>query len=113
MKMTPKQRAGWQRIAKLLEELAEPTPSELLFEELRRYAFARLANELDRRLSMKKAEHWVRAYLRPGKKRVSCYGLKHTLDHWYRAQPVLLAGWACVMVVHAAVDQGKVFSVSR
>ena len=39
MKLTPEQRAGWQRIAKLLEELAEPTPSELLFDELRRFAF--------------------------------------------------------------------------
>jgi len=99
MKMTPKQRAGWQRIAKLLEELAEPTPSELLFEELRRYAFARLANELDRRLSMKRAEHWVRAYLRPGKNRVSCYGLKHTLDHWYQAR-----GSACYLTEHDFID---------
>ena len=56
MKLTPEQREGWQRIAKLLEELAEPTPSELLYEEVRRYAFARLANELDRRLSRRKAE---------------------------------------------------------
>jgi len=92
MKMTPKQRAGWQRIAKLLEELAEPTPSELLFEELRRYAFARLANELDRRLSFRKAERWVRDYIRPGRKRVWCYGLKHTLDHWYQVR-----GSACYL----------------
>jgi hypothetical protein len=92
MKLTPKQRAGWQRIAKLLEELAEPTPSELLFKELRRFTFARLANELDRRLSLRKAERWVRQYIRPGKTRVSCYGLKHTLDHWYQAR-----GSACYL----------------
>ena len=84
MKLTPEQRAGWQRIAKLLEELAEPTPSELLFDELRRFAFAQLANELDRRLSLRKAERWVRANIRPGKKRRSVYSLKHDVDQWYQ-----------------------------
>ena len=99
MKMTPEQRAGWQRIAKLLEELAEPTPSELLFEELRRYAFARLANELDRRLSLRKAERWVRDYIQPGKTRRSVYGLKHTLDHWYQAR-----GSACYLTERDFTD---------
>ena len=99
MKMTPEQRAGWQRIAKLLEELAQPTPSELLIEELRRYVAARLANEMDRRLSMKKAERWVRAFIRPGKKRVWCYGLKHTLDHWYQGR-----GSACYLRERDFID---------
>ena len=99
MKLTPEQRAGWQRIAKLLEELAEPTPSELLYEELRRYALARLANELDRRLSLRKAEHWVRAYIRPGRKYVWCYGLKHTLDHFYQAR-----GSACYLTERDFTD---------
>jgi hypothetical protein len=99
MRLTPEERAGWRRIAKLLEELAEPTPSELLFEELRRFAFARLANELDRRLLLKKAEQWVREYIRPGKKRASCYCLKHTLDHWYQAR-----GSACYLTERDFTD---------
>ena len=84
IKLTPEQRAGWQRIAKLLEELAEPTPSELLFEELRRFTFARLANELDRRVSLRRAERWVRANIRRGKNRESVYCLKHVCDHAYQ-----------------------------
>jgi hypothetical protein len=84
MKLTPEQRAGWHRILKLLEELAEPSPSELLAEELRRWAFAALANALDRQLSLRKAERWVRANLRPGKTRRSVYGLKHVCDHAYQ-----------------------------
>jgi len=92
MKLTDEQRQCLNRIANLLEELAEPTPSELLFDQLRRYAFARLANELDRRLSLRKAERWVRAYVRPGRTRRSVYGLKHDCDHWYQRH-----GTACYL----------------
>jgi hypothetical protein len=99
MKLTRKQHAGWQRIVKLLEELADPTPSELLFDQLRRFAFARLANELDRRLSLRKAERWVCQHVRPGKKRRSVYGLKHVCDHWYQAR-----GSACYLTERDFTD---------
>jgi hypothetical protein len=59
----------------------------------------RLANELDRRLSLRKAEQWVRAFIRPGRKRVWCYGLKHTLDHWYQAR-----GSACYLTERDFTD---------
>jgi len=84
MKLTPEQIAGWQRIFALLEELAEPLPSERLADELRRWAFAVLANTLDRQLSLRKAERWVRANLRPGKIRRSVGSLKHDCDHAYQ-----------------------------
>jgi hypothetical protein len=62
--------------------LEEPEP--ITYEQSRQLLFNMLANALDRQLSLRKAERWVRATLRPGKKRVSCYCLKHTLDHWYQ-----------------------------
>jgi hypothetical protein len=64
----------------------EPEPDPITYDEFRRMFCNMLANALDRQLSLRKAERWVRENLRPGKNRVSCYGLKHTLDHWYQAR---------------------------
>ena len=84
MKLTPEQITGWQRIFALLEELAEPLPSERLADELRRWAFTVLANVFDRELSLRKAERWVRANLRPGRIRRSVGSLKHDCDHAFQ-----------------------------
>ena len=62
----------------------EPEPELITYEQLRRLLLSMLANALDRQLSLRRAERWVRATLRPGRTRVSCYCLKHTLDHWYQ-----------------------------
>jgi hypothetical protein len=70
-----------------------PPADELLtYEQARVLLLAVVANGLDRQRSLRKAERWVRANLRPGKKRISCYALKHTLDHWYQRR-----GSACYL----------------
>jgi hypothetical protein len=71
----------------------EPVPEPITYEEFRRMFCNMLANALDRQLSLRKAARWVREYIRPGKKRISCYALKHTLDHWYQRH-----GSACYLV---------------
>ena len=77
----------------------EPPPDPITYEEFRSMFCNMLANALDRRLSIRKAERWVRDYIRPGKNRVSCYGLKHTLDHWYQAR-----GSACYLRERDFID---------
>jgi hypothetical protein len=62
----------------------EPPQKQITYEEFRHAFGNMLANALDRQLSLRKAERWVRTNLRPGKTRRSVYGLKHTLDHWYQ-----------------------------
>jgi len=79
-------------VNKYFEE-PEPKPEPITYEQFRRLFFAMLANALDRQLSLRKAERWVRANLRQGKTRRSVYGLKHTLDHWYQRH-----GSACYLV---------------
>ena len=71
----------------------EPVPEPITCEQFRCLFCHMLANALDRQLSLRKAAEWVRANIRPGKKRISCYALKHTLDHWYQRH-----GSACYLV---------------
>jgi hypothetical protein len=60
-------------------------PSDLLtYPQLRHLFFNMLALALDRQLSLRKAARWVRANVWPGKRRVSCYSMKHTCDQWYQ-----------------------------
>jgi hypothetical protein len=83
------------RANKLCAEIERrfPPPDDLLTdEEARVLLLAVIANGLDRHRSLRKAERWVRANLRPGRKRISCYALKHTLDHWYQRR-----GSACYL----------------
>lgn len=77
----------------------QPRPEQITYEEFRRSFYHMLANALDRQLSLRKAERRVRVTLRPGKKRVSCYCLKHTLDHWYQRH-----GTACYLRVGDFID---------
>ncbi len=75
------------------EPIGGPPPDPITYEEFRSIFCNMLANALDRQLSLRKAARWVRANIRPGKKRISCYALKHTLDHWYQRH-----GSACYLV---------------
>jgi hypothetical protein len=81
------------------EPMRRPQPDPISYEEFRSVFCNMLANALDRQLSLRKAERWVRECIRPGKKRVSCYGLKHTLDHWYQAR-----GSACYLTERDFTD---------
>jgi len=75
-----------------IESRLPPADELLTYEEARVLLLAVVANGLDRQRSLRKAERWVRANLRPGRKRISCYALKHTLDHWYQRR-----GSACYL----------------
>jgi hypothetical protein len=77
----------------------QPKPEQITYEEFRTAFCNMLVNALDRQVSLRKAERWVRENLRPGKKRVSCYGLKHTLDHWYQTR-----GSACYLTERDFTD---------
>jgi len=82
-----------------IERRFPPADELLTDEEARVLLLAVIANGLDRHRSLRKAERWVRAHLRPGRKRVSCYCLKHTLDHWYQRR-----GSACYLRVGDFID---------
>ena len=47
----------------------EPEPEQITYDEFRSAFCNMLANALDRRVSLRKAERWVRANIQPGKKR--------------------------------------------
>ena len=87
------------RYCEALEQEPEPDREQITYEEFRTAFCNMLANALDRQLSLRKAERWVRENLRPGKKRVSCYGLKHTVDHAYQA-----SGSACYLTERDFTD---------
>jgi hypothetical protein len=80
------------RYFEALERKPEPEPEQITYEGFRTAFCNMLANALDRQVSLRKAERWVRENIRPGKKRQSVYGLKHTVDHWFQAR-----GSACYL----------------
>jgi len=67
-----------------IEARLPPADELLTYEEARVLLFAIVANGLDRQRSLRKAERWVRANVRSGRKRRSVYGLKHDCDHAYQ-----------------------------
>ena len=75
-----------------LERKPEPEPEQITYERFRTAFCNMLANALDRQVSLRKAERWVRENIRPGKKRQSVYALKHTVDHAFQRR-----GSACYL----------------
>ncbi len=61
-----------------------PQPEPITYEQFRRIFCDMLANALNGGFSLRKAERWVRANIRPGKKRRSVYSLKHDVDQSYQ-----------------------------
>ena len=78
MKLTPDQTAGWRRILALLEEIARPSASDLLYQELCRA----LGNGLFEATQRVVARDWIAGHLRPAKRpyRLGVYALKHAFE---------------------------------
>ncbi len=74
-----------------IEHRTRPTDLLSISEAMRLFASV-LELEWDRRQNVRRAERWIPANLRPARRPISIYSLKHTCDHAYQR-----AGSACYL----------------